>query len=122
MFLWESGSRRVWQQLSRTTGRLSWVLLGVVIGFIGKMIYKETGLWTFVALIVLPVLTFVFDRPAEIIVMSVCIGLILMAKRLTANWERPSADASLIAVLPRRLLWDRDVAGKTPWTGRSPSR
>jgi len=124
-FMGLTGGRGVATAIGLVVGLFLWqemVILGVVIGIVGKMIYKETGLWTFVALIVLPVLTFVFDRPAEIIVMSVCIGLILMAKRLTANWERPSDDASLVAVLPRRLLWDRDVVGKTPWTERSPSQ
>ena len=97
------------------------LIMAVVVGVIGKLVYKDTGLWTFVAMITLPVLTYVFDRPLEIVAMSVCIGIILMAKRLTANWERPEDDVSLVAVLPRRLIWDRDVARRSPWTERSPS-
>jgi glycerol-3-phosphate acyltransferase PlsY len=97
------------------------LIMAVVIGVIGKLVYKDTGLWTFVAMIALPILTYVFDRPLEIVAMSVCIGIILMAKRLTANWERPEDDVSLVAVLPRRLIWDRDVPRRSPWTERSPS-
>lgn len=123
-FMRLTGGRGVATASGLVIGFFLWqeiLVLIVVMGIIGRLIYKDTGFWTFVAMIALPVLTFMFDRPVEIVAMSVSIGIILMAKRLTANWERPANDGSLAGVLRRRLLWDRDVPRKAPWVNRSPS-
>ena len=123
-FMRLTGGRGVATAIGLVVGFLLWpeiLVLTVVMGVIGRLVYRDTGLWTFVAMIALPVLTFVFDRPVEIVAMSVSIAMILMAKRLTANWERPADEKSLVSVLRRRLLWDRDVPRKAPWVERSPS-
>ena len=123
-FMRLTGGRGVATAIGLVVGFLLWqeiLVLTVVMGVIGRLVYRDTGLWTFVAMIALPVLTFVFDRPVEIVAMSVSIAIILMAKRLTANWERPADEKSLVSVLRRRLLWDRDVPRKAPWVERSPS-
>ena len=122
-FMRLTGGRGVATASGLVIGFFLWqeiLVLIVVMGIIGRLMYKDTGFWTFVAMITLPILTFVFDRPAEIVAMSASIGIILMAKRLTANWERPAGDNTLVGVLPRRLLWDRDVPKKAPWVERSP--
>jgi glycerol-3-phosphate acyltransferase PlsY len=97
-----------------------YLILTVVIGLIGRLLYKETGLWTLVALVLLPVMTLIFDRPLEIVLTSVFIGLMLLAKRLIANWERPTSTHPMPRVLMYRLLWDRDVPEKARWTTRDP--
>jgi glycerol-3-phosphate acyltransferase PlsY len=122
-FMRFTGGRGVATAIGLVVGFFLWqemLILIVVMLIIGRLIYNDTGLWTFVAMITLPVLTLVFDRPIEIVTMSVSIGIILMAKRLTANWERPSRDFSMASVLSRRLLWDRDLPNKIPWIQRGP--
>ena len=48
-------------------------------------------------------------------------ALMLVLKRLTANWERPSTERyGLARVLLHRFLWDRDVPRQEAWTGRMP--
>jgi glycerol-3-phosphate acyltransferase PlsY len=107
----------MWQELL--------IMVGVLV-VIGRMLFKETAFWTLVALLVLPVLAFTFDRlleierPPEIIYMSVAIGVLLLAKRLTANWERPLKDYPLHRVLMYRILWDRDLPKQSDWTQRLP--
>ena len=101
----------LWQEL---------LILTVVMGLIGRLLYKDTGLWTLVAMVSLPLLTLIFDRPLEIILTTVCIGLMLMAKRLVANLEPSTSTHSMPLVLWYRLLWDRDVPRKAPWTAREP--
>jgi hypothetical protein len=73
-----------------------------------------------VALVALPVMTLIFDRPLEIVLTSVCIGLLLMAKRLIGNREPRTSTHSMPQVLIYRLLWDRDVPRKARWTTRDP--
>lgn len=123
-FMRLTGGRGVATAVGLVVGFLLWqesLILIVVMGIIGRLVYKDTGLWTFVAMITLPVLTLVFDREVEIVAMSVGIGVLLTVKRLTANWERPSGDQPMARVLAYRLVWDRDVPGKPLWTERSPS-
>ena len=122
-FMRFTGGRGVATAIGLVVGFFLWqemLILIVVMLIIGRLIYDDTGLWTFVAMITLPVLTLVFDRPIEIVTMSVSIAIVLIAKRLTANWERPSRDFPIADVLSRRLLWDRDLPSKTPWIQRGP--
>ena len=122
-FLRFTGGRGVATAIGVVLGFALWqefLILTVVIGLIGRLLYKDTGFWTLVAMVSLPVLTVIFDRPLEIVLTSVCIGLMLMAKRLIANWEPPSSASSMPLVLVYRLLWDRDVPRKARWTTRAP--
>ena len=95
------------------------IILVATMGVLGRLIFKDTGLWTFLSMLVLPVLAFLFNRPIEILVMTMFIGILLIAKRLTANWEPPYG-SSLIRIMLYRILWDRDVARKVEWTQRIP--
>ena len=52
--------------------------------------------------------------------MTLAIGLLLIMKRLTANWEPSSGEYSLMRVAIYRALWDRDVPKKVQWTRRQP--
>ncbi|MDA0769823.1 MAG: hypothetical protein BZY79_01850 [SAR202 cluster bacterium Casp-Chloro-G4] len=97
-----------------------WLILGIVLGGLGRLIFKDTGFWTFVSLIALPVMAYLFQRPTEIMVMSILIAVLLFAKRLTANWEPPDRRQGRYLVYLYRVLWDRDVARKDQWTQRLP--
>ena len=96
------------------------LVLTVVMGAIGRLIFRETGFWTFVSIFLLPGLAYLFSRPTEVFYMTLTIGLLLIMKRLTANWEPFSGEYSLMRVAIYRALWDRDVPKKVQWTRRQP--
>ena len=95
------------------------VMVVVVIAGIGKLFFKDTGLFTLVAMGGLIICALVFDRPPEIVAMCVAIDALLIAKRLVANWERPREPVH--RTLFCRILWDRDVPKRRNWTERTPT-
>lgn len=98
-----------------------WIILGVVLGGLGRLVFKDTGFWTFISLLTLPVMGYLLQRPNEIQAMTLFIGVLLLAKRLTANWESPTTDTNQFYVYLYRILLDRDVAKKDDWTRRMPN-
>ncbi|MBM3933154.1 MAG: hypothetical protein FJ319_02440 [SAR202 cluster bacterium] len=97
------------------------VLETIVMLLLGRLLLKDTAFWTILALITLPPLAWYFDRPPAVVYMTAAIGLVLVAKRLTANWELPKDGYSLPSLLFYRLLWDRDVPKRQTWTRRAPA-
>jgi glycerol-3-phosphate acyltransferase PlsY len=96
---------------------LAWLAL---IAF-GRLVPRDTAMWTLIGTFVAPVLALVINRPDEIVYMLAAIALLLTLKRLTANWERPWTERHGLAhVLANRLLWDRDLPRKEAWTLRRP--
>jgi glycerol-3-phosphate acyltransferase PlsY len=96
------------------------LILGLAVFTIGRLLSRDTGFWTFAALLALPVTAFAFRRESEIILTIVLICLMMFLKRLTANWERPPSEYPLRRVLMYRLVWDRDVPKRAEWTERRP--
>ena len=96
------------------------LVLAVVVGVIGRLIFHETGLWTLVAMVTLPLLAYAFDRGPEVVYMTIAIGGLLVLKRLTANWEPPLKGYPIAKVMACRVLLDRDVPGRALWTQRQP--
>ena len=118
-----TGGRGVATAIGVVLGAYMWpeiLILTVVLGGLGRLIFRDTGFWTFISVLLLPVLASLFDRPPEILYMTLGIGGLIVTKRLTANWQRPSSEYPLIKVLGCRVLWDRDVPKKIQWTGRRP--
>jgi len=97
-----------------------YLIVGVVVGIVGRLLFRDSGFWTFVSLLALPVMAFLFHRPAEIIAMTLAIGVLLLAKRLMANGEPPDPGIGRFHVCLYRILWDRDTATKDEWTNRMP--
>ena len=99
----------------------------ILIAGIGRFVLKDTGLLTLVALIALPITAIAVGaiglagRPTEVVFMCTLIGVLLVAKRLTANWERLSGGQPLLQTLICRILWDRDVPKREGWTDRTPT-
>ena len=99
----------------------------ILIAGIGRVVLKDTALLTLVALIVLPIIAIAVsvmglaDRPLEVVLMCTLIGVLLVAKRLTANWERLSGGQPVLQTLICRILWDRDVPKREGWTDRTPT-
>lgn len=98
----------------------------ILIVALGRLAFKDTGLFTLIAMVALPATAFslntleIADRPPEIVLLCALICAILIAKRLTANWERPPAKQPVIETLICRMLWDRDVRHRQDWTERTP--
>ncbi|MCH8060916.1 MAG: glycerol-3-phosphate acyltransferase [Chloroflexi bacterium] len=122
-FIGFTGGRGVATVIGIVVGLGMWwevLILAVILGAMGWLIFKDTAFWSFVSMIALPILAFLFGRPLEVVVMSVIIGVLLLLKRATANWQMPASDSGLIRVLVYRILWDRDVSKKLEWTSRLP--
>ena len=97
------------------------LICGALMVALGRLLLKDTGLLTLVAMLALPTAAFALGRDPAIVGMCAIIGVLLVAKRLTANWERPNSDHSLPHILICRVLWDRDVARRAEWTERTPN-
>ena len=97
--------------------------LAFIFGVIGLLIARDTAFWAFVCILLLPVLAYVYGEPTQLIYMSFAAALLLMLKRLTANWETPPAGHNLSRVLMFRLLWTgMSRAGKIGPPGNRPQR
>ena len=119
-----TGGRGVATSIGVVAGHALWweAIVGFsLIGIVGRLLTKDSAFWTLIGMLALPLMNAALGRPQEIVYMSVGIAVVLMAKRLTANWERPSDGYPLAKVLMCRLLWDRDVPRQDEWTGRQPS-
>ena len=102
--------------------------LGLILGVVGRLLYRDTGLWTFIAILALTPVTLLFnaypplpiDRPGALVYFSVGVSAVALAKRLTANWEPLPEGYSLAQVAFNRVLYDRDVSRQDEWTERRP--
>ena len=119
-----TGGRGVATAIGVLAGLLMWwelVAWALLIGVAGRILTRDVAFWTLIAVLALPVLTYLFVRPPEITQVSVAIALLLVLKRLLANWESPLNEYSLPRVLAYRLLWDRDVPRGQQWEARGPT-
>lgn len=92
-----------------------WMLAALVIG----RLFRYTGLGALVGLITLPLLNWVTGEPT--VVTWACVGMLLLTviKRLEANRiPLPPPGEERRRVLMLRLLFDRDVGPREPWTER----
>ena len=122
-FIGFTGGRGIATVIGIVVGLGMWwevLILAVILGAMGWLIFKDTALWSFISMIALPILAFFFDRPMEVVVMSVIIGILLLSKRATGNWSFPKSEEGAYRVLMYRILWDRDVSKKIEWTARLP--
>jgi glycerol-3-phosphate acyltransferase PlsY len=140
-FIGFTGGRGVATSMAVTLALDFWIemfVMGVVSAAGILFIARDTGFWTFVSILAFPIIALALttvplalpvslsaasglvDKPPEFILASVCVSLILLGKRLTANWESPHNEYGLGRVMVYRLLWDRDVPRKVEWTERKP--
>ena len=141
-FIRFTGGRGVATAMAVTLALNFWIEMFVmaVVSAVGlTFIARETGFWTFVSILAFPIIALglataapalpeslsaadgLVNKPAEFVLASVFVSLILLLKRLTANWERPGDEYGFARVMIFRLLWDRDVPRKVEWTERRPS-
>ena len=129
-FLKFTGGRGVATALGVIFGFQLWpecAILVIVLGILGKILIGETALCTLLAVILLPGLIFLFDlsgqfdRSIEVLLMAIGICVVVVLKRVTANWEKLPKGSSLPKVIFNRIIWDRDVRNRMEWTSRDPS-
>jgi glycerol-3-phosphate acyltransferase PlsY len=94
------------------------VFVAVAIG--GWAVFKSSGIWVLIALLLLPISSFLFGEPAAIGWFCVGILAVTTLKRLTANWTLSVQGTPRGQVLLNRLLRDRDVSRREEWLARGP--
>lgn len=122
-FLKFTGGRGVATAMGAALGLGMWIEITVfaVSAFtVGRLVRPDIGLWTLVSLFGLPVATYLLGKPNEVTFTVVSIGLLIVAKRITANWESPPPEYPIHKVMMYRILWDRDVPKQADWTERGP--
>ena len=118
-----SGGRGVATGVGVLLGFFVWremLIMTFVLGFLGRLVFKETGFWTLISLIILPPLSYALDQPIEIVLTTLGLTVLLVAKRVMANESTTPDGIPLRSVVLNRILWDRDVPVKSDWLDRSP--
>ncbi len=106
-------------------GMIMWpqlIMLLLVAGGWGWYLRKNLAFWMAVAMAAAPVMAWLLGQPDQVAFGSAAIFAVLMAKRLTGNWERPAEGEPLARVLAYRLLYDRDIASNEAWVRRGIAR
>jgi len=99
--------------------------LGMVIllsGIWGGVVRKNLAFWLLFAMFLVPAMATLLDRSDEAVVMTLGVLVLLVVKRLVANWQRPLKGEPLTRVLFYRLLFDRDIASRNDWVSRRPDK
>ena len=93
----------------------SLLIFTILIGLIGRIIFKDTAFWVLVSFITLPLTAQYFDAPTSLNYTYVVLLLVLILKRITGNWENPSLHNKVRTTLLNRFLFDRDIRSKRDW-------
>lgn len=123
VFIRFTGGRGIATMAGVLLGFLMWyemLVCAFFIAIVGRLLTRDVPLWTFITILVLPLLSIVFGREPEIVYMATTLCMLLATKRLVANWESPFNNYNLSHVLLYRLLWDRDVPRSQQWERRNP--
>ena len=96
------------------------MLLFVGIATLGWIVFKSSGIWSLISLLLIPLWAFLFGEPEAVIWMSVGIIIIVIAKRITSNWDPLTPGISKTEIFFNRCLRDRDVSDRDQWLKRSP--
>ena len=105
-------------------GALAWKELAVfaVVAIGGWALFRSSGVWVLIALMLLPPAAVVLGEPASVV--WLCVGILAIAgvKRLHANRIPMPQDIPKKQVLFNRLIRDRDVAEHAAWVNRTPRK
>jgi glycerol-3-phosphate acyltransferase PlsY len=82
--------------------------------------WKDSAVWFFVAVILMPVWAVLLNLPIELVWFSVLFAVITGAKRMTSNSLRDTDGVISARLLWTRLVFDRDIADRELWVGRQP--
>ena len=98
-----------------------WQLIAFIgVAFGGWLIFRSSGVWTYIALLALPLWSLLFGEPLAIT--WFCIGILglVTAKRLTSNWISLPESVPKGEVFFNRLFRDRDLARREEWLAGHP--
>lgn len=103
-------------------GALAWreLVVFAVVAIGGWALFRSSGVWVLIALLLLPVAAVLLGEPAS--VAWFCVGIVVVTglKRLHANLAPMPPDIPKMRVLLNRLIMDRDVAEHAAWVNRGP--
>ena len=118
-----TGGRGVATAMGAYVGFLLWpqLLVGiVVVGLIGWLWLRNLALWMVIGMSLMVPLSVALGQPTEITAVLLGLILLVLAKRLTSNGERPTEGVRRLRLVVNRLLYDRDVAHRDDWVVRKP--
>ena len=84
--------------------------------------WKDSAVWYFVAVLLMPVWAVLLNLPIELVWFSVLFAVVTAAKRMTSNSLRDANGVISTRLLWTRLVFDRDIADRELWVGRQPKR
>ena len=94
------------------------VVVTTVLVLSSVFLKRDSGLSVFWGILIFPALAYFLDRPQQILWLSIGVTLLLICKRLTANWEPLPKGPLMAKVFLLRLLLDRDVVNRKDWIAR----
>ena len=92
----------------------------VVLAIGGWLIFRSSGIWVLISLLLLPLWSLLFSEPLAITWFCVGILALVTMKRLIPNKMVIPQGLSRPEVLFNRLLRDRDVSRREEWMSRGP--
>ncbi len=92
----------------------------IVVGLIGWLLLRNLALWMVLGMSLMVPLSLLLGQPREITAVLLGLILLVLAKRLTSNRERPVEGVGRLRLVLNRLLYDRDVAHRADWVVRKP--
>ncbi len=92
----------------------------VAVGIGGWAIFRSSGIWVYISLLLLPFWSLLFGEPLAITWLCVGILALVTVKRLTSNWTPLPEGMPKRTVFFNRLLRDRDVSHREEWLNRGP--
>ena len=92
----------------------------IVVGLIGWLLLRNLALWMVLGMSLMVPLSLLLGQPREITAVLLGLILLVLAKRLTSNGERPVEGVGRLRLVLNRLLYDRDVAHRADWVVRKP--
>ena len=121
LFLRFTGGRGMAVAIGALFALARWELIAfTAVGLGGWIIFRSSGVWIYIALLLLPLWSLLFGEPLAIT--WFCIGILglVTAKRLTSNWTPLPEAIPKSKVLFNRLLRDRDISRQEEWLNRRP--
>ena len=96
------------------------LILFAAVAIGGWVIFRSSGVWVYIALLLLPVWSLLFKEPLAVTWFCVGVLALVTVKRLTSNWTPLPEGMTKVEVFLNRLLRDRDVAQREEWLNRGP--
>ena len=117
-YLKTSGGRGVATSIGILIAFQMWgslIISTILIAVVGRLFFKDTAFWVLLSFITLPFTAHQFDNKTSLTLTWTILLLVIILKRITANWENPRIHNKIQVTLINRLLFDRDMKSKRNW-------